>query len=142
MQFEGKRRDTSHRCHATQRVGHDTSLSEFSPHHLLQVMVATSPDHSSIPPSSAPFPTLNSTNGMSSPNRTRTPRRTIVDPLALDHEEAEKIQEDEQDRPRRLKARNLINNDVPQVRDSSGEAIVLLMEQFISERAFGFYFYS
>jgi DNA replication licensing factor MCM6 len=98
-------------------------------------MVAISPDRLSLPPSSAPFPTFGGANGFSSPGRIGTPRRATVDPLALD-DGAERIQEDEQDetnRPKRPKARNLINNDVPQVRDSSGEAIVLLMEQFISE---------
>lgn len=77
---------------------------------------------------------MSSQNGMSSPSRTRTPRRT-VDPLAVD-EGGERMDEDgreEMNRPKRPRARNLINNDVAQVRDSSGEALVLLMEQFISE---------
>lgn len=83
------------------------------------------------------MPEMSSQNMMSSPSRTRTPRRNggTVDPLAMD-EGGERMDEDGQDemnRPKRPRARNLINNDVIQVRDSSGEALVLLMEQFISE---------
>ena len=97
-------------------------------------MPARTIEPSSMPPSSAVPPMSSAIGQSSSPRRTPRPRQTL-DPLAMDGMDGamdEDTQENTQ-RSKRPRARNLVTTDVPQVRDTSGEALVLLMEQFINE---------
>lgn len=83
----------------------------------------------SLPPSSAPGPSLPS-NGGSTPRR--APRR---DALAFDDEEGGGREHEEATSRRRRKARGQMNLDIPIVRDAVGESVREAFETFIKEYA-------
>ncbi|KZS95697.1 DNA unwinding-related protein [Sistotremastrum niveocremeum HHB9708] len=109
---------------------------------------------SPLPPSSAPIPTQSSSAGFSSPARSTTLRNgttqsqrqtatatgtngqsaTLVDPLSLDDvDQEDTAEQDEAAKSRKPRARNLMTEDVPQVKDTLGELVVTAFEQFIEE---------
>ncbi|GBE79886.1 DNA replication licensing factor mcm6 [Sparassis crispa] len=81
--------------------------------------------HSSLPPSSAPVATQSS-NGRSTPRRTRT------DALALGDEDAEPAAEgDDSTSRRRRRARGQLDIDIPIVKDAVGESVQESFETFL-----------
>ena len=87
----------------------------------------SSPLHarSSLPPSSAPLPSL-------TPTRRSTPRRA-PDVLAFDNDEAQEAGEDDghPGRRRRRQRMQQINRDVPIVKDAVGESVAEAFETFL-----------
>ena|ERR1700691_537739 len=94
---------------------------------------------SSLPPSSAPFP---STNGRGSPrsNPRSSPaarRQQPADALAFGDDEAEEEQEGDGSAARkRRRARGQANADVPLVKDAVGESVAESFETFLKGSVF------
>jgi hypothetical protein len=100
--------------------------------HVRRSLVTSAVEHS--------FFSTEKTNRFSSRTGTGTPRRATLDPPALD-DSAERMQEEEPlkkslwrpvDAEMAVLSENLRN--VGKVRDSSGEALVLLMEQLLASK--------
>jgi DNA replication licensing factor MCM6 len=82
---------------------------------------------SSLPPSSAPNPTLTPSNGIrTTPNRPLPP----PDALAFDDNEDSAANEDDAGRKRR-KAKGQTVRDIPLVRDAVGESVAESFETFL-----------
>lgn len=80
---------------------------------------------SSLPPSSAPDPTLSAVD--------RTPRRPTTDALALGDEAEE--DNGEQSGSKRRRARTQGNGEVPLVKDAVGESVAESFESFLKTYA-------
>jgi DNA replication licensing factor MCM6 len=79
---------------------------------------------SSLPPSSATFPTQ-------SPNRRSTPVRRTADALTLGDDEAEEDEDANEGGRRRRRTRGQVNGDVPLVKDAVGESVAESFETFL-----------
>ena len=77
---------------------------------------------SSLPPSSAPDPSLLTNGG--------TPRQPIADALAMGHIEAEEDTEEGTANRKRKRPRQ-VNGDVPIVKDAVGESVADSFETFL-----------
>jgi DNA replication licensing factor MCM6 len=88
---------------------------------------------SSLPPSSAPFPSTNERGSpRSNPRSSPVARRQPADALAFGDDEAEEEQEgDESAVRRRRRARGQVNGDVPLVKDAVGESVAESFETFL-----------
>ncbi|KAI0796993.1 MCM-domain-containing protein [Abortiporus biennis] len=97
---------------------------------MMDVDQSSSPPmrHTSLPPSSAPAPSLPSVNGNSSPAR-RGPSRPNA--LSLGDEEGEDGAEEEATTRKRRKARGQVASDIPVVRDAVGESVRESFEDFL-----------
>jgi DNA replication licensing factor MCM6 len=92
---------------------------------------------SSLPPSSAPLPSMSISAHSSSPNKSSQaskPRRPTLDALALDDDneaDAEENQVDDLTGRRRRRTRGQANGDVPLVKDAVGESVAESFETFL-----------
>jgi len=88
---------------------------------------------SSLPPSSAPFPSTNERGSpRSNPRSSPVARRQPADALAFGDDEAEEEQEgDGSAVRRRRRARGQVNGDVPLVKDAVGESVAESFETFL-----------
>lgn len=88
---------------------------------------------SSLPPSSAPFPSTNGRGSLRSNPRTSPAagRRQPADALAFGDDEAEEQEGDESAARKRRRARGQMNGDVPLVKDAVGESVAESFEAFL-----------
>ena len=82
--------------------------------------------HSSLPPSSVPLATRNS----STPHSRQT---VAADPLALEDDDAEADEDDGAGSRRRPRARNQRVGDIPIVKDATGEKVLESFEIFLKK---------
>jgi DNA replication licensing factor MCM6 len=91
----------------------------------VDVTSSAGPGHpSSLPPSSVPLATLNS----STPYLRQT---RAADPLALDDDDGEAVEEDAATNRSRPRARNQHIGDIPIVKDATGEKVLESFQLFL-----------
>lgn len=91
----------------------------------VDVRPSTGPGHpSSLPPSSVPLATRNSSTPRSRQTR-------AADPLALDDDDQEAAEEDATSNRSRPRARNQHVGDIPIVKDATGEKVLESFQIFL-----------